>query len=159
MESGDDDPWSTLWAAYPVILRYCRALTRHPEDAEDVASDALLYLIPRLTAIPTDQLHGAWVRKCRWVWLSHCRATRRRGGGWMSLDPWMDIPSPDTTAPVATHVDVAQGVAALPPAQARALILVAYGYTDREIAEATHVPLGTVKTRLRLARKRWKVAA
>ncbi|WP_225978814.1 RNA polymerase sigma factor [Gandjariella thermophila] len=43
-----------------------------------------------------------------------------------------------------------RAIAALPPDQARALVLAAiHGLTAREIAEFEHIPLGTAKTRIR----------
>ena len=54
---------------------------------------------------------------------------------------------------VADDVDEIRALLAqLPTAQARALVLAAfYGHTAREIAELESVPVGTIKTRIRLA--------
>lgn len=48
--------------------------------------------------------------------------------------------------------ELRKAVAALPPAQARALVLAGiHGLTAREIADYEHIPLGTAKTRIRAA--------
>jgi RNA polymerase sigma-70 factor (ECF subfamily) len=48
--------------------------------------------------------------------------------------------------------ELRRAVAALPEAQARALVLAGiHGLTAREIAEFEHIPLGTAKTRIRAA--------
>jgi RNA polymerase sigma-70 factor (ECF subfamily) len=48
--------------------------------------------------------------------------------------------------------ELRRAVAALPAAQARALVLAGiHGLTAREIAEFEHIPLGTAKTRIRAA--------
>jgi DNA-directed RNA polymerase specialized sigma24 family protein len=55
-------------------------------------------------------------------------------------------------SPIGDLAAVADGLRSLPVEQRETLMAVAYyGLTAREISEAWDVPLGTVKTRLRLA--------
>jgi RNA polymerase sigma factor (sigma-70 family) len=63
------------------------------------------------------------------------------------------MPLPEDVA--GAHADVtvmASALRSLPAEQRQTLVAAGYyGFTAREISEAWHVPLGTVKTRLRLA--------
>jgi RNA polymerase sigma-70 factor (ECF subfamily) len=60
---------------------------------------------------------------------------------------------PEQRAMVAESVaELRDAVAALPEAQARALVLAGiHGFTAREIADLEQIPLGTAKTRIRAA--------
>ena len=62
------------------------------------------------------------------------------------------VDNDDSASPHDTIAPVADAVRALPSEQRDTLMAAAYyGFTAREISEAWNVPLGTVKTRLRLA--------
>ena len=75
--------------------------------------------------------------------------------GWAEVSP-DDMPSTDgpeqATELALERQRVQAAIAELPPDQKQALALAYFvGYTHREIAEALDQPLGTVKTRIRLA--------
>lgn len=87
---------------------------------------------------------------------------RRRGSrpeqhsvGWAELPPDVmpNVNGPEEAAELALQRQrVRTAVAELPPDQKQVLTLAYFqGYTHREIAEALGQPLGTVKTRIRLA--------
>jgi RNA polymerase sigma-70 factor (ECF subfamily) len=87
---------------------------------------------------------------------------RRRGSrpeqysvGWAEVPPdtMPRISGPEESAELALEQErVRAAVGALPPDQQEALALAYFnGYTHRQIAEALAQPLGTVKTRIRLA--------
>jgi DNA-directed RNA polymerase specialized sigma24 family protein len=58
----------------------------------------------------------------------------------------------DVVTPLGDLAGVADGLRSLPAEQRETLMAAAYyGLTAREISEAWDVPVGTVKTRLRLA--------
>jgi RNA polymerase sigma factor (sigma-70 family) len=64
----------------------------------------------------------------------------------------LDISTQDSLPDVAERDRLRAALAALPADQRRALVLAAYGgRTALEISELDHVPLGTVKTRIRTA--------
>ncbi|RME76700.1 MAG: sigma-70 family RNA polymerase sigma factor [Chloroflexi bacterium] len=83
-------------------------------------------------------------------------------------EAWADISakpvSPDDDPETATlqslqRDQVRAAVAGLPPEQKEALALAYFkGYTHREIAEILNQPLGTIKTRIRLALKKLRQA-
>ena len=70
-----------------------------------------------------------------------------------SLDQLGDVPGDqDIEGPRDDHAVVAEAMRSLPSEQRDTLVAAAFqGLTAREISEAWGVPLGTVKTRLRLA--------
>ena len=64
----------------------------------------------------------------------------------------LDLAKHDVVPDVAERERLREALAALPEDQRRALVLAAYaGRTAREISELDEVPLGTVKTRIRVA--------
>ena len=66
---------------------------------------------------------------------------------------------PSSVLMVERRRRLAQGLADLPEEQRQALDMAYYqGMTQREIAEATGTPLGTVKTRTLLAMKKLRLA-
>lgn len=76
--------------------------------------------------------------------------------------PWGPVPEPDQADSLAVQEDserLAAAIAALPEKQ-RALIEQAYfgDLSHREIAEVTGLPLGTIKSRIRLALDRLRHA-
>ena len=76
-----------------------------------------------------------------------CRACRRELT--LLTDAADAIADRDAAAPVVAAMQV------LPPEQRQALMAVTlYGLTARELSEATHVPLGTAKSRIRLGLRR-----
>lgn len=63
----------------------------------------------------------------------------------------MDSKGPSTFMQVE-HIGVSELVSALPPDQKMVIELIYFlGYTQAEVAEEFHIPLGTVKSRVRLA--------
>lgn len=92
------------------------------------------------------------------------RRRRERYSDTPSIDDHTELPSDVTPPPDAVVARseaemVKQALGTLPPEQ-RAVIELSYfsGFTQVEIAERTGQPLGTVKTRMRLALKKLKLA-
>jgi len=139
--------------AYSIALR----ITGDPASAEDAVQDAFL---------------GAWRNAGRYVtgrasvrtWLLtivHRRAIdavrRRRPDVSVELDETIGsaLSVPDVWDEVAAGLDrttIANALRAISPVQREAIELAYFdGLTQAEIATRTNVPLGTVKSRLRLA--------
>jgi RNA polymerase sigma-70 factor (ECF subfamily) len=158
LAAGDPDALNELHEryggmAYAIALR----ITGEPTAAEDVVQDAFL---------------GAWRNADRFsasrgaarTWLLsivHHRAIdaiRRRRGATTLPDPEESAPDalvlPDVWGEVARNLDretVIRALASIPTPQREALELAYFGgLTQVEISERTAVPLGTVKSRMRL---------
>ena len=143
---------------YTLVLR----IVRNPGDAADLLQE--VYLEAWRKASNYDPTRGdpmAWLvtlarsRAIDWV-----RALASRGRDvTASLDdtPASDLVSRDMdaldiSAANERHALVQASLKALPPVQQQVIELAFYqGLTHVEISERLHVPLGTIKTRIRLA--------
>lgn len=132
-------------------------MTRDRTAAEEVAQDT--FLRAWRYAASYDPRRGSvstWLlRIARNVALDHLRRSQRRVDR-VPADPAeaiADIPGDaDVVSPLGDLATVADGVRSLPPDQRDTLMAAVYrGMTAAEISRAWDVPLGTVKTRLRLA--------
>ena len=144
------------------VIGLASLITRDAADAEEVAQDAFVrawrYAAsydPRRGSVPSWLLGIA-----RNVAVDRVRVSSRRrerelddtfADGWLEQlpDAADAIADRDAAAPVVAAMQV------LPPEQRQALMAVTlYGLTARELSEATHVPLGTAKSRIRLGLRR-----
>ena len=133
------------------------SITRDRLAAEEVAQDAFMRAWRYAAGFdPRRGTAAAWLLTItRNAAVDHVRARQRRldGTELASLETLTDLAGDDRGATARAEVaDMAGAVRALPIEQREVLIAAAYlGYTASEISEAWDVPLGTVKTRLRLA--------
>jgi RNA polymerase sigma-70 factor (ECF subfamily) len=132
-------------------------MTRDRMVAQEVAQDT--FLRAWRYAASYDPRRGsvtAWLlRIARNVALDHLRTSQRRLArvAVESAEAIDDIAGDaDVLSPLGDLAVVAEGLRSLPANQRDALMAAAYyGMTAREISETWDIPLGTVKTRLRLA--------
>ena len=140
--------------AYALALR----ITTETGLAEDVVQDAFLGVWRNAGRYAQDKgsVRGWLLAIVRHRAIDAMR--RRRAGVALGDEADEVLPSaltlPDIWPEVAGRLDaqqVHQALTVLPPAQ-REVIELAYfdGLTQREIADRTHAPLGTVKSRMRL---------
>jgi RNA polymerase sigma factor (sigma-70 family) len=125
--------------------------------AEEVAQDTFLRAWRYAASFdPRRGSVAAWLlRIARNTALDHVRRTGRRLDR-PAPDPdeviGQQVGDPDVASPFGELAPVADRLRALPDDQRATLMAAAYyGMTAKEISEAWEVPLGTVKTRLRLA--------
>jgi RNA polymerase sigma-70 factor (ECF subfamily) len=143
------------------VRRLARAIVRNEALADDAAQIALIAILQ------SARTYGARSSLERWsdritarIALRQARDDRRRGQLVESLDEQGAI---DPPAPERDPADDPRGetprsldayLNAIPEVQREALVMKhTLGYTVEEIAEATGVPVGTVKDRLVTARK------
>jgi RNA polymerase sigma-70 factor (ECF subfamily) len=140
--------------AYALALR----ITTETGLAEDVVQDSFLGVWRNASRYAEDKgsVRGWLLAIVRHRAIDAMR--RQRASVTIGEDADETMPTaltlPDIWPEVAGHLDAEQirrAMTALPPAQ-RDVIELAYfdGLTQREIAERTHAPLGTVKSRIRL---------
>lgn len=141
----------------PLAYRVAHAVLRNTADAEEVGQEALLRAYRRFHRLRDRNRFRGWLVRITFrLALDRARSTRRRE---QRETLWAQPRAVPTTEELAaatefqTHLD--REVGELPPKLRLVLLLSAMkGQTLEEIAEMLAVPLGTVKSRLFLARKR-----
>jgi RNA polymerase sigma-70 factor (ECF subfamily) len=130
------------------------AITRDRGTAEEAAQDA--FVKAWRYAASYDPRRGsvaAWLLSiARNAALDHARARGRRPEQ-TGTEVLTEVAGPvDVDSPYEDLAPLARAVRGLPEEQRAVLMAAVYqGFTTREISEAWHLPVGTVKTRLRLA--------
>jgi RNA polymerase sigma-70 factor (ECF subfamily) len=144
----------------PWLLGITQAMLQDADEAEDVVVDTFRIAWERVP--PAEQGHRGLL-----AWLLHVarnraidrlRSRRRRAKLGDRLTQLQEVSSqavePNEAAHPGWHVHAAvhSAIAELPTDQQAALRLAYFeGHTHSEVAERLAIPLGTVKTRLRLA--------
>lgn len=150
---------AALRAAYDAhagrVFALAVRIVRSKEEAEDVVQDTFLEVWRR--AREYDPKRGelaTWIlAMARSRCLDRMRRARVRARHAERPEQEPLGESPDEQAATSEYGEQVRGVLAALPAEQRVALELAYfeGLTQQEIAERTHAPLGTVKTRLRLA--------
>ena len=145
----------------------CYRLARHVTASDTLAEDAVQEAFLGLWRSPDAYVPGRGSLRSWLLGLTHHKAVdfvrretaqQRRQTAWAAQRVFDPPPGED---PAAASIDgmraesVRAAVADLPEAQRQTVALAYFGgYTQREIAELTGVPLGTVKTRTFAAMRR-----
>lgn len=160
MGDGDEAALGTLfdrWA--PVLRSFARRMLGDPEAAVDVVEETFWQAWRQAARYaPARGDVSTWLFMiCRSRALMHLRARRRLRedplpgadvGAWESTDPM-----PDADADTADRAGRVRAALEALPGEQREVVRLAFfqGLSQREIADATGQPLGTIKTRTRLA--------
>jgi RNA polymerase sigma-70 factor (ECF subfamily) len=158
----DSDALSALYDRYSrLVFSLALNVVGDRSSAEEITLDVFTRIWEKAETYRPEQAQVS-------TWLSSITryrsidVLRRRGArpeqhsiGWADVAPGslphMDGPE-EATELALQQQRVRSAVAKLPPEQQQALALAYFrGYTQREIAQALDQPLGTIKTRIRLA--------
>ncbi len=146
-----------------VVYGWCLRLGGPHVDAEDAAHEALLIMLARLPSLQRLESFPSWIFSItRKTLASHRRrAFVRRWIPGLSFDSPDPSPSPARRVEMSQTAVLVQGIlASLPEAQREVLVLCdVEERTDLEVAGLLDLPVGTVKSRLRLARARFRTLA
>lgn len=151
---GDDAAYGELMRRRQAQIRHLlRRLCRNPALADDLAQQTFLQAWRRLRTLQAPGAFGGWLRKIAvTTWLQHLRAQDSRpegsiAAGAESASAGLDEGAHEPT--LAARVDLDHALEQL-PADVRLCVVLAYGerMSHREIAEATDLPLGTVKSHI-----------
>lgn len=128
-----------------------RMLARFCGDAslaEDLAQQAFIAAWKALPTLREPGAFGGWLKRIAvHAWLAHCR---RAGHDLVQLDEAEAVADPVAGwAAVDARIDLARALALLRPAERTCIVLAhGEGMTHEEIAAATGLPLGTVKSHI-----------
>lgn len=163
MAAGDPDAFGRFYDRYaPLVFPLILRIVRERADASDVLQE--VFWEAWQGAASYDPGRGspeAWmVTRARTRAIDRIRATRRRSETFVApLDEAVTAAPADPAGDAAERAEdrgaIQRALARLPEAQREVIELAYYaGLTQTEIAERLKEPLGTVKTRIRLALER-----
>jgi RNA polymerase sigma factor (sigma-70 family) len=142
------------------LVRRLTAITRDPDDAEDLAHDAFFRLAVEIEAGRAPNDAAAWLHRVGWN-LAMSRGRHRTVVA--RHDPEVPRPSapinPDRSAiGRETSQAVAAAIGALPVVEREAVLLAAQGYHGDEVASAIGRTSGATRTLLCRARARLRAS-
>ena len=149
-QDGDRTAMSELLTAItPYVARLCRSITH--DDGADATQEALLAVYRGLRTLRDPAAFYGWVRS---VTIREAVRTAKRTG---DPGPYLRLESGETTNPLdAVHIsDVLER---LSRSHRQVLTMRAYGLNEEEMAEILALPVGTVRSRLHRARRRFREA-
>lgn len=160
--AGDRAAFATLFRQYaPTIKALLARRGLAPAEAEELAQEALLAVWRKAWQFdPARATAAAWIFTiARNLGIDRHRRDRPPPDPDPALDPDPPAPAEALVIEAQRAARVREAVAALPPDQAEALRLAFFdGCSHTEMGARLGLPLGTVKSRLRLALKRLRAA-
>lgn len=153
---------------YSAVLRLCRSILRHPEDAEDATQEVFVRAFQALEQFQGRGAFGAWLRR---LTVNHClnrtqSVSTRTARQSLSIDLMAetlatgreDDPE-ECVLRAEEHKRIRAELQFLPPAQRAALGLrLLEGLSYEEIAELLGVPVNSVRSWLHRGRARLREA-
>jgi RNA polymerase sigma factor (sigma-70 family) len=126
-----------------------RRLSGNAALADDLAQQAFLQAWRSLKTLREPAAFKGWLRRIAiHVWLQHVRRGRLRDDGDFDLAV-ETVADPIQSAPEGARLDIERALSRLSGAERLCVVLShAAGLSHPEIAEATGLPLGTVKSHL-----------
>jgi RNA polymerase sigma-70 factor (ECF subfamily) len=164
VRQGDAEARARLVDAWlPVVLRWCTCLAGPTVEPEDAAHDVLLLALTRIDQLRVAEAFPAWI----FGMTRRVLADRRRAAWVRRWLPWPLVePADPADGPARRHErdEVAarvQGILDQLAAPHREVLVLCdvEERTGEEAAVLLGVPLGTVKSRLRVARARFETLA
>ena len=157
--SGDPAAWDRVVAQWlPPVLGWCTRLGGADVDPEDAAHEVFLVVLERLSTLRDPVAFPCWIFQVTRKVL----ATQRRRSSWRrGVRALLPGDHPHSEAPVGfvdqERAAVQAALDRLPREQAEAIVLVdVEEHSQSEAAALLGVPVGTLKSRLRLGRSRFR---
>ena len=139
------------------LMHFALSLTEDIEEARDLLQETSLKVLDKQTQYAESSNFKGWAfTLMRNIFINNYRKETRLQHHIATLTPIHEI---ETPTPQTDHADAAydmheirQGISKLSKELRTPFVLYLMGYKYNEIAERTHIPLGTVKNRIYLAR-------
>ena len=164
---GDREAFSALFAHFAPLLESFLAAGagQNSENIEELVQETMVKVWRKASNYNRSQSNAnTWIytiaRNTRIDWI---RKQIRQNPNQLHADDIYDAEA--TVTPHSSLIalrnkrDVSAEIKKLPPAQSEVLALMYFqGHSGQQVSEALNIPLGTVKSRVRLALKRLKIA-
>ncbi|GAA2264380.1 RNA polymerase sigma factor [Streptomyces ruber] len=149
-QAGDEQAMNSLLVGIaPYVTRICRSVAR--DDAADATQEALLAIYRGLGTLREPAAFHGWVRS---VTVREAVRTAKRFG---AETAYSQVDTEQKTNPLDA-VYISDVLGRLSDAHRQVLTLRAYGLNEEEMAETLDLPVGTVRSRLHRARRRFQEA-
>ncbi len=142
-----------------LAFRIAYGVLRHREDAEDVAQEAFAKAYRAFSQLRDRERFRAWLARMTWrLALDRQRSDRRRGVRELAQVDALPGPSAEETVDASRRsAELWRAIDALPEKLRIVTVLASIeGHDLTEVAALLRLPVGTIKSRLFLARKRLK---
>jgi len=129
---------------------YCVAMsyTGNPPDAADAVQEALLRAWNRRFTLRDERMFSTWLMR---IMINECKTLLKKR---KRMLPFAQIPEKERQLPPDANREWAHALLALPEKYRVPLVLHALeGYSLSEVAQITHLPVNTIKTRIFRARQ------
>jgi RNA polymerase sigma-70 factor (ECF subfamily) len=150
----------SLLKAHEQLYYYALQLTENQDDAKDLVQETSYKALKNFTLLKNDEHKNAWLYTIlRNTYINNLRSGHHRNIKMNKADQNLQIGAavmPDFENPdrIFDRKELMEKIRCLPPSYARPLKLYISGYSYKEIAKMTDVPIGTIKSRIHLAKGR-----
>ncbi len=149
MQHSDRNFGEQVGILLPRLRRFARALTRHPQDADDLVQLAVERALTRRQQWrPESSLTNWMLTIVRNAWIDETRSRRRRNAIFAPSEDVVDVAGRGIEADFELWA-IQSALERLPDEQRLAVALVLVeGLSYREAAQVLEVPIGTLTSRL-----------
>ena len=133
------------------LYRVAMSYTGNVADAADAVQEALVRAWSRRQTLREEQLFSTWLMS---ILINECKTMLRKR---RRMLPFAKLPETQLQLPPDADREWADALLHLPEKYRLPLVLYALeGYSVAEVAQITHLPVNTVKTRISRARKQMR---
>ncbi|MEX0986049.1 MAG: sigma-70 family RNA polymerase sigma factor [Bacteroidales bacterium] len=152
----------SLVKAHDQLYYYALQLTENPEDARDLVQETSYKALKNYSKLKHEQYKNAWLYTIlRNTHINNLRSSHFRNITMNKAD--QDYLVSSATLPEVEHPDriferkeLNTKIRCLPAVYAKPLKLFLAGYAYKEISHMTGVPIGTIKSRIHIAKEKLK---
>ncbi len=146
------------------LYYYALQLTEDQEDARDLVQETNFKALKNYSRVKNIEHKNAWL----YTILRNTHINNLRSGHYKNIqlgrkenegkDIASQVPENEIPDRIYERKELVEKIRCLPPAYAKPLKLYMAGYAYKEIANMTGVPIGTVKSRIHIAKQKLRKA-